>query len=104
MPALNVRFHPLAAAEMAEASVWLDGQSFGMGADFLYELRTATDRLADHPALGQLLLLPRVPAGMRRLVLHRFRYILVYRVVGADLWVEAVAHTSREPAYWLDRV
>jgi plasmid stabilization system protein ParE len=33
--------------------------------------------------------------------LHRFPYVLVYRIAGAELIIVAVAHTSRKPGYWL---
>jgi hypothetical protein len=42
--------------------------------------------------------------GLRQRVLERFPFVIVYRVVGDTLQIEAVAHTSREPGYWIGRV
>ncbi len=51
------------------------------------------------PQLGR----PRYP-GVRTWALKRFPYTLVYRVEGDLITVIAVAHQSREPRYWVDRL
>lgn len=52
---------------------------------------------------------PRVPGltvsqGVRRRVVPKFPYALVYFVEAKVLNVVAVAHTSRRPGYWVERL
>lgn len=45
-----------------------------------------------------------VRAGrIRRLILSRFPYKLLYSVEADHIYVIAVAHQHREPNYWTDR-
>ena len=41
---------------------------------------------------------------VRRLVLKRFPFALAYLVQGDRVVILAVAHTSREPMYWIHRL
>jgi cell division protein FtsL len=41
---------------------------------------------------------------VRKLVVNRFRYVLITAIVESALMVIAVAHTSRAPGYWRDRL
>jgi hypothetical protein len=40
---------------------------------------------------------------MRRVVLRRFPFSIIYRVRGEEILVIALAHASRLPAYWAAR-
>lgn len=42
--------------------------------------------------------------GVRRVRVPRFPYQVVYLQVGNDVHVIAIAHDSREPAYWRERL
>lgn len=41
---------------------------------------------------------------IRRAGLRRFPFNVLYRVIGAEVQILAVAHHRRRPAYWLGRV
>lgn len=57
------------------------------------------ERIARYPEGGTPYL-----AGTRRVVLHHFSCSVVYRAQASVLLVVAVAHHSREPGYWRDRL
>lgn len=95
---------PVAADEIVEASLWLNEQSSGLGDALVDEVEHLVALLAEQPDLGQRVLLRRLPPDVRRVPLQRFRYILVYQVIGSTLKVLAVAHTSRQPGYWKNRL
>ncbi len=40
----------------------------------------------------------------RRVLTNRFPYAVIYVERDADYFVIAVAHTSRRPGYWKDRI
>lgn len=43
-------------------------------------------------------------SGVRYILFHRFPYALIYMVLDSRVIVIAVAHTRREPGYWLSRI
>jgi hypothetical protein len=65
---------------------------------FLAEFERAVALLLRHPALGAIWL-----HNMRRYVMRRFPYSIIYVIVDDQLRVLSVAHHSRRPGYWQDR-
>ena len=65
----------------------------------MFEVDRARQRIIDFPnawhPLGD---------GVRRCRLDRFPYGLIYLVDGDDIAIVAVAHLSRNPDYWRDRL
>ena len=47
---------------------------------------------------------PEIEPGVRRCLLARFPYGLIYGVDRETIVVVAVAHLHREPRYWVDRI
>ncbi len=43
-------------------------------------------------------------AGLRRPLVSRFPYCLIYGLDGNTLVIVAVAHFHRKPSYWADRI
>lgn len=81
--------------------------SAGLGGEFLAELRRAFNRLRrdPHGAAGAALLESYTgPHEIRRLLLKRFPYLVIYTDVAGETLVVAVTHARREPFYWLDRL
>jgi plasmid stabilization system protein ParE len=66
---------------------------------FLDEVDRAIERIGDHPEEFQ-----EYGPGMRRMVLQRFPYLVVFRETSAGIEIIAVAHGRRRPGYWRDRV
>lgn len=95
----TVQFHEEAEAELISAARFYEAQREGLGGEFLMSVSRTYGRLADLPEAG-------APFGrrMRRILVPKFPYGLIYRVEAARLFVVAVAHTSRRPGYWRSRV
>jgi plasmid stabilization system protein ParE len=95
----GTQFNPLAERELAEAIQYYDEQSPGLGQRFLEEVEHALTFIRRHPEAA-----PRVLGSVRRLVLPRFPYNLLYRPLkSGDLRILAVAHQKRHPGYWVGR-
>lgn len=101
---MTFRIHPAALAEAAEAAAWYEIRSDGLGHSFtdFYDrgrvaIRTSPDRypFADDAPPG---------TEVRNFLLARFPYRIVYAVLGDRLVIVAVAHTSRRPGYWSNRL
>jgi plasmid stabilization system protein ParE len=93
-----VVFHEQAEDELMEAAKYYASRREGLGVDFIAEVRSATRVLQEHPRLGHA-----VSRRVRRLLVRRFPYAVIYRAEAARLFVLAVAHLKRRPGYWRDR-
>jgi plasmid stabilization system protein ParE len=96
---MKSRFHEAADAELLEAISYYDARVDGLGDRFLTEVKAATRYIERYPEIA-----PVIDQGVRAKVLARFPYTLMYVVAEDELFILAVAHQSRRPAYWADRV
>ena len=88
-----------AELEMTEASLFYDDATSGLGNDFLDDVQQAVDRLCSYPQAGE-----EVAPGLRRIILHRFPFGIIYSVEEAGILIIAIAHHGRRPGYWRSRV
>jgi plasmid stabilization system protein ParE len=94
------QFSQPASEEFAEAVRWYEARRTGLGCE-LYDAVVATvDLIRTHPEIGTF---RRGRLPNRELRVTRFPYKVVYRVRDDDIYVVAVAHTSRRPGYWKSR-
>ena len=96
---MKLRFLILAQRELDDAVAWYNEQTAGLGQEFLDELDRVVRRAVTFP-----MSCPEIEPGVRRCLLARFPYGLIYGVDGDTLVVVAVAHLHRAPRYWVDRV
>lgn len=94
---------PEAIAELEESVAYYERRQPGLGLAFLREVEASVAFAAKHPAGGE----RRGgsdDSDLRRFVVRRFPYVVYVGRVRGDRQVVAVAHTSRRPDYWADRV
>ncbi len=96
---MTIRFVELAEVELDEAIHYYEGESTGLGAEFLDEVISALNRIAEFPEAWQ-----QLEFGVRRSRLNRFPYGLVYSRSRGDIIVLGVAHLRRKPENWRDRL
>lgn len=94
-----VRYHEAAETELLDAVGYLELQKRALGKRFLSEIRRAETLMAQFPEASQ-----EIRPGIRKYVLRKFRYALIYALENDGLVILAVAHASRRPGYWVDRV
>jgi plasmid stabilization system protein ParE len=96
---------PEAKAEAFDAVRWYENRREGLGDRFLTALYTAFDDLAADPRRISLLETVELPGReVRRARVEKFPYIVIFEVTASQVRVVAVAHTSRRPDYWFDRL
>ncbi len=95
---MSFSFHPEAAEEFDAAVDWYEERSTGLGLDFASEIRQAILRAETMP-----LAWTRLEGDIRRVLVHRFPYGILYAPDGDHLYIVAVMHLSREPGYWRHR-
>jgi len=99
MASRRLLFLAAARSEVREAFDWYHTRSPRAAAQFLAEIDRATLLIRESPTVWAAF-----EAGTRRCTLKRFPYGIIYREVGDDLQVIAVAHQKRRPGYWRSRL
>lgn len=90
---------PEARLEYENAVRYYELQLQGLGAAFGDEVRLTLRRLLRWP-----LAFPRDRGEIRRALLVRFPYKLLYSVERNHVYLIAVAHQHRRPDYWVERM
>jgi len=100
----QVRILSAAADEAIEAAAHYETERSGLGQQFedaVYDsLRLLAEDVVPLATISKTL----TAAGIRRLVMRRFPYAIVVRKIGDSIEVIAIAHHSRRPGYWRDRL
>ena len=96
---MSVKYHEAAEEELLEEIGYLELRADGLGRRFFAEVRRAEDLIEQFPESAV-----EIMPGIRRCILRKFRYSLIYTVEGDGLLILAVAHHSRRPGYWVGRV
>ena len=99
-----VRLSSEAVDELAEAAGWYGERRRGFELEFLAEVERVLPLIGTSPgSFPRVLDLPK-DLVIRRALLPRFPYAVVFIDLGTEVRVLAVAHAKRRPGYWLDRV
>ena len=96
---MKVRFLKSAQSEVDEVFAWYKAQSRGLGTQFLDDFDRALRRIVAYPFANA-----EIEDGLRRCLLSRFPYGIIYGMDSETIIVVAVAHLHREPRYWIDRL
>jgi len=96
---LIVTFHEAARTEISEAVAFYNSRSPGLGNALASEVHAAVSKIIENPDAGFT-----VRPSIRRHLLGRFPYSVLYSADGARLRVLAVMHHRRRPGYWEGRV
>ncbi|NCD35360.1 MAG: type II toxin-antitoxin system RelE/ParE family toxin [Spartobacteria bacterium] len=94
----TVRFLRPAEVELLGAAKYYELQAAGLGNEFLDKVDAALKDIREHPELC-----PIVKLNIRRRLVQRFPYVLLYRVDSDEIVIEATMHTKRRPDYWFVR-
>jgi toxin ParE1/3/4 len=97
--------HPEAEQEAEEAAEWYAARSPNLGIEFARQYALAVEWISDDPKMYPLAEDAPPDIECRNMTrLGRFPYRVVYAIVENSLYIVAVAHTSRRPGYWQDRL
>ena len=95
---MRVIFSKYAKQELEDAIHYYELEYSGLGKRFKEEVRRATLRIAEYPEAWS------VERGeVRKCLLHKFPYKLLYSIEEYLIFVIAVAHQHRKPDYWVER-
>lgn len=95
---MRVLFTRIARQELEDAVRFYELEYSGLGRRFKEEVRKAALRVAEYPKAWSIEL-----GEVRKCLLHKFPYKLMYSVEEDHILVIAVAHQHRKPDYWVGR-
>ena len=87
-----------AKSDLRHAGQWYEGQSPGLGREFVAEVEAALNRIVENPLQYQT-----VYREVRRAIPHKFPYGVFYRIERNDIVVFAIVYLHRDPTSWQDR-
>ena len=96
---ISYRFLSPAEEEMTKIALYYETASSRLGSDFLDDVQRTVDRLCNFPQSGEF-----IDSHLRRTILHRFPFSIIYALEENEIVVVAVAHHGRKPGYWQSRV
>jgi len=94
----EIVFHRLADQELSDTAQYYELESPGLGVAFLDEVERCLRSIGKHPDSAPILL-----GSIRRRLLRRFPYALLYAVKPHSIRILAVMNLKRRPAYWVGR-
>jgi toxin ParE1/3/4 len=93
-----LRLLPEAKAEFDAATDWYEAQRAGLGVDFVARIREVFRRISSNPRLHA-----KVFQDIRKAVVKKFPYVVLYHEDQDEVIVVSVFHCSRDPAIWKAR-
>ncbi|MCE9556365.1 MAG: type II toxin-antitoxin system RelE/ParE family toxin [Planctomycetes bacterium] len=92
-----------AKEETREAAAWYERQRAGLGLEFLIAVEATILEIGRSPErFPRLETLPE-EKSVRRALVDRFSYVVIFEEIEGKIRILAVAHTSRRPSYWKRR-
>jgi len=89
---------PEAEAEMAEAFDWYEARVPGLGSEFLLNVDAAFNGILRNPKQY-----PVVHKNLRRAIVRRFPFQVIFIAEESRIVIIAVFHVKRDPQRWMDR-
>jgi plasmid stabilization system protein ParE len=96
---VNVLFHPAAESEFNAAIDYYEDMEKGLGYDFSIEVFSALERIVAYPKAWLV-----IEGEIRRFLVRRFPYGILYAEEKDSIYVVAVMHLHRDPEYWKHRI
>jgi len=95
----NLILEPLASDDLAQSIAFYDRNQYGMGMEFMAEVKDMLRKIADNPRLYATF-----HRTARRALLTRFHHFIIYQFDDENVYVVGVMHTSRDPRQFRGRV
>jgi plasmid stabilization system protein ParE len=95
---IRYSFHPEAEAEFDDAALFYESRVMGLGRQFAAEVQRVVTFICKYPEAGARVRLP-----VRRALVDRFPYAVVYRRERESIQILAIAHVRKLPGYWRRR-
>jgi plasmid stabilization system protein ParE len=95
---MKIIFSKIAKQELDDAVRFYEMEFEGLGKRFRAEIKKAALRISEYPNAWSI-----EKDDIRKCLLHKFPYKLLYSIESDHIFIIAVAHQHRKPDYWVDR-
>lgn len=95
---MTFSFHPEAKEEFNKAIEYYETCESGLGYDFSIEVHATIQNIVSYPTAW-----PIVEEDIRRCLVNRFPYGIIYSIERDGIFILAVMHQHRHPDYWKNR-
>ena len=95
---MRYAFHPDAEAEFVRAVEFYEEREEGLGHDLAVEIYSTIERILAQPKAWLVM-----EDNIRRSLVRRFPYGILYVEDADEIFVVAVMHLHRDPDYWKHR-
>lgn len=95
----SVFFHQAAKEELLGARDYYDDLVFGLGKSFILEIENTINIIKRSP-----LAYPIIKQNIRKAVIMKFPYSILYIIEGDKIYLLAIMHQKRKPLYWKNRI
>lgn len=95
---MKVIFSKYARQELDDATQYYEIEYQGLGKRFRDEVRKAAKRISEYPEAWAI-----EQGDVRKCILHKFPYKLLYSIESNHIFIIAVAHQHRRPDYCIER-
>ena len=95
---MTFSFHPEAKTEFNEAIDYYEEYEQGLGYDFVIEVFESIQNIVNYPTAW-----PVIGEDVRRCLVNRFPYGIIYSIEQDEIFILAVMHLRRHPDYWKNR-
>ena len=96
---MTVEYHPLTVSDLNNAVAYYNQQRAGLGVEFRSEAHAAVARVCANPTQHAV-----VEHGIRRCLVNRFPYAVLFRLINQDaIRVLVIRHHRRHPNFGLGR-
>lgn len=96
---MTFSFHPEADTEFHEAVDYYEACEPGLGYDFSLEVFSTVQNIVNSAAAW-----PVLDEDVRRCLVNRFPYGVLYSIEETEIFILAVMHLRRDPDYWRKRL
>lgn len=96
---MKVIFDRLAKEELNDGIEYYEIEIKNLGERFKEEVQRSINIIKKIPKIG-------TPENenIRRYILHKFPYKILYSIEKDHIYIIALAHMHREPRYWINRI
>ncbi len=95
---MKVVFTSFAKSELEEATAFYELEYKGLEKRFKQEVKKSIKRIIEYPKVYSI-----ERGDIRKCLLHKFPYKILYSVEDNHILVIAIAHLHRKPNYWIER-
>jgi plasmid stabilization system protein ParE len=89
----------VAEVEFSDAASYYEDAEPMLGEVFVEHVTRSINVLSKNPLIGHL-----IGKRVRKIALRKFPYSLIYVASDDEIVIVAIAHQSRKPRYWRDRL